>query len=304
MTQRKALVMVAGGIKEMPLGDHLQGQMPGIEEGFDSLLRAFVESAAGETLRAAIDPTGQYSSLYPLLDFRRSAWLSSGSNTTTWSYIGFPQPSSTGTPAAVNPSDGTVYSMLRGMNHPTTRTAGTLGGVRIASIGCKMGGSSGNPGGGFISYMKYGIGDAVSGARQFCGVSSSTGAPTNVNPNTLTNSIGFGADGTNANMRLFYGGSSAQTPIDMGANFPINSANQVYDQLLISYPLLGTCLGYSLRNIVTGNVSHGALTGKTQGTQLPATSTLLTAIQMWRTNNATAQQATLKVAESQLYVPF
>ncbi len=302
MTQRKALVMVAGGIKEMPLGDHLQGQMPGIEEGFHSLLRAFVESAAGETLRAVIDPGGAYSSLFPLLDFRRRSELSAGVNSTTWTFVGFSTPTATGTPAAQTPSDGTVYSMLRGIDHPTTSTAGTLGGTRIPSVMCKMGAAAGNPGGGFVLYMKYGIGDGNIVGRQFCGLSSATGAPTNVNPNTLTNSIGFGSEGTTGNMMLFYGGSSAQTAIDLGSSFP-SSGPVVYDQLIVCHPLIGTAIGYALRNIGTAALATGALTGKTQGTHLPASTTLL-APRLWRCNNATASVMTLRIAETQLYVPF
>lgn len=272
------------------------------QRSFAALLSFFVESGHGETLRSIADPGDAYDSLYPLLDFSREGWMDAGAGSTSWSYKGMQVPTAVGTPTARTPSDGSVISMLKGMNHPSTSTAGTLGGTRIPTVHCKIGG--GNPGGGFIHYAKYGFTDAVSGARQFVGLRSSTSAPTNVNPNTLTNSIGFGADGSGANMKLFYGGSAAQTPVDLGVNFPATTANQVYEHLIISMPGINNAFGYFMKNIVTGLAIGGVLSGLSAGVQIPASSTLLTPVQAWRTNNATASAVTLVLSEFGLFKSF
>lgn len=269
---------------------------------FAKLLTLFAESEHGESLRAIGDPVDAYDSVIPLLNFRREAWMDAGPGTTSWSFKGFQTPTAVGTPTSRTPADGSVISMLKGINHPSTGTAGTLGGTRIPTVHCKIGG--GNPGGGFVCYAKYGFTDAVSGARQFVGLRSSTSAPTNVNPNTLTNSIGFGADGSGANMKLFYGGSAAQTPIDLGSNFPATTANQVYEQLIISLWDIPNAFAYFLGNVSTGLAIGGVLSGLTAGTQLPASSTLLTPVQAWRTNNATASAVTLVLSQFILYTPF
>jgi hypothetical protein len=144
--------------------------------------------------------------------------------------------------------------------------------------------------GGFTKIIRFGIADAaaVDGARMFVGVSSSTAAATNVEPSTLTNSIGVGHGAADTTLRLYFGGSAAQAPIDLGANFPANTrSTDAYELALFASPNL-TSVGYMVTRLNTGNVASGLLTGETAGVQLPAPTTLLTYHKAWRTNNTTA----------------
>jgi len=144
--------------------------------------------------------------------------------------------------------------------------------------------------GGFYKIIRFGISDAaaVSGARMFVGMSSSTAAATNVEPSTLTNCIGIGHGASDTNLRIFFGGSSAQTSIDLGSSFPANTRNvDAYELALFAPPSVAE-VRYEVTNISTGIVATGTLGPGTAGVTLPASTTLLTYANNWRTNNATA----------------
>lgn len=89
-------------------------------------------------------------------------------------------------------------------------------------------------------------------------------------------------------MHIYYGGSTAQAPIDLGANFPANTRNtDVYELVLFAPSNSNNTVSYEVTRLNTGDVATGTLTG-TAGTALPSSSTLLSYQRLWRTNNATA----------------
>lgn len=138
--------------------------------------------------------------------------------------------------------------------------------------------------------FRFGISDAslVASPRMFLGMSSSVATPTNVEPSTLTNVIGVGMGAADTNLKIFYGGSAAQTPIDLGTNFPVTTAtNQGYEVIFSNSYTSSNSVSYQVTNLNTGTVATGTLTAATPGTQLPASTTFL-GHQLWRTNNATA----------------
>ena len=151
--------------------------------------------------------------------------------------------------------------------------------------------------GGFYKICRFGTSDAatVAGARMFVGVSSTTSAPTNVEPSTLTNSIGVGHGASDTNLKIYYGGSAAQTPIDLGSNFPANTlSTDVYELALFAPASSNNTVYYEVNRINTGDVATGTLTG-TAGTVLPSSSTLLAYQRAWRCNNATAKAVGLDI---------
>jgi len=108
----------------------------------------------------------------------------------------------------------------------------------------------------------------------------------------LTNSIGVGQGAADTNLKVYYGGSAAQTAIDLGASFPTNTSNtDWYELTLFAPPTSNNTVYYQVIRLNTGDKSSGTLTG-TAGTVLPSNTTLL-ALRNWRTNNATASIVTL-----------
>jgi hypothetical protein len=204
-------------------------------------------------------------------------------------------PTSVGNTSLSTPASGRNNREARRGRTTTAATAGLACGYTYAQALFSLGGvaNAGNNSG-FRATFRWAPSDAIgNGALSFCGVSSNVSAPVaTTNPNTFTNSIGIGADGTSANAQLFYGGSAAQTQIDLGANFPINgNGTQIFELIIYAPPDLNNkvyvrteCLHVSTGD---SHVSEQILTAATPGTQLPANTTFL-APRNFRSNNATA----------------
>jgi len=177
-------------------------------------------------------------------------------------------------------------------------TAGSLTSVyhnSTSSRFCSVG-SSGY--GGFLFIARFGTSDAatVSGARMFVGLSTIVTAPTNVDPGAQINQIGVAQLSTSTNLHIVFGGSAAQTPIDLGAAWPANRLSQdMYELLLFSSRSDNTKVTYRVTNLDTGSVAQGTLTNTTPGTTLPAKTTTL-AFRNYRTNNATALAVGLDIS--------
>lgn len=196
-----------------------------------------------------------------------------------------------GTATAVNVATTRFYTRISRLTYLGAAAAGSLVSLRITAAKYTLGVPGAVPMGGFFFVLRFGCSDpaTVAGARQFVGVSSSTSAPTNVEPSTLTNAIGVGHGAADTNLKIFYGGSAAQTPIDLGANFPANTlSTDAYELILWAPPNANNTVGYKVTRLNTGHVAEGALTAATPGTQLPANTTLLAGPLLWRSNNATA----------------
>lgn len=146
--------------------------------------------------------------------------------------------------------------------------------------------------GGFYFVCRFGISDltTVANSRMFVGLSKSVVAPTNVEPSTLLNSIGLGHGAADANMKLYWAGSTSQTPIDLGSNFP-KTNNQGYELVLYNEIGVNDKIHYIVRNINTNTEVFGTLTG-TVGTQILSSASgktgLINPLWAYRTNNTTA----------------
>jgi hypothetical protein len=130
--------------------------------------------------------------------------------------------------------------------------------------------------GGFYFIAKFGDQDTTAATRFFCGFSSTVTANIPGEPSTFTNAIGVGYGTADTNYKIFYGGSAAQTPIDLGSSFPCKLANTTpMEVILFAPPNASNTVHYRITVLSTGNTTSGALTAATIGTQLPANTTLL-----------------------------
>lgn len=268
-------------------------------------MRLYAKSIAGRLMPKWIGPSGLDQVAQPLIAQNKVAWWNpAGSSTTAPGILGMPALTvvSNGGSALVSKAVATtnLFTRLKRTGVISTTTAGTLGSLYQTVAQYTIGNGSGL--GGFTYVARFGTSDAatVAGAREFVGMSSSVAAPTSVEPSTLTNSIGIGHGASDTNLKLYYGGSAAQTPIDLGANFPANTlSTDMYELILYAPTNSNNTVGYKVTRLNTGNVAEGTFTAATPGTQLPAATTLL-APRFWRTNNATALAVGLDVAS--LYI--
>lgn len=259
-------------------------------------MNLYAKAIAGRMMLKQQGPSGLTTTLQPFLARNKIGyWCPPGNAVTVPGVLGFTGFSTAGTVTAANVATTNLFTRMRRLSLVSTTTAGTLGSARVAQAQITLGDGDGN--GGFYKIIRFGCSDAatVSGARQFTGVSATTGAPTNVEPSTLLNCIGVGNGAADTNLMLYHGGSVAQAPIDLGANFPANTLSaDVYEMALFAPSTSAGTVYYEITRINTGDVATGVLVDSS-GVGLPAQQTLLTYSWNFRTNNATALAVSLDI---------
>ena len=258
-------------------------------------LNFFAMKLAGKMLPGFRGPKGADKALQAFLGQGQTAtFMPVGNNNGNTTLLGMMSPTTGGfSNTTRNVATTNYFGRTRRMGHVSAATAAAVGqfrGVTQYTIGDLAAKNSG-----FFMTLRFGISDAaaVAGARMLMGVSS-LGAPTNVEPATLLNTIGVGHGAADTNLRLYFGGSAAQTPIDLGANFPTNTLSVDMYELALFAPWDEQVVYWQVTRLNTGHVASGVLSG-TVGTALPAATTLL-AHWGYRTNNATALAVGLDVA--------
>lgn len=257
-------------------------------------LTVYAKAAAQRMLLKIVGPSGLDTSLQPILARNKVGMFTPPGNAATVATMGaYTAPTATGTATTRAVTTANLFARMRRLGYVSAATAGSLTGARVTVAQITAGGAQGA---GFFKVIRFGVSDAVvvSGARMFVGVSASVAAPTNVEPSTLTNVIGVGGGAADSNLKLYYGGSAAQPPIDLGANFPSTTSNtDVYELILFSPPNTADVY-YEVNRLNTGDSAGGVLANN-GGVGLPSTTTLLTYLQAWRCNNTTAQAVGLDI---------
>lgn len=260
---------------------------PAPSSGYVSI---FGRTIANRNMTAQIGPTGLSTALQPFLARNKVGyWDPSGNSATVPGIFGILAPTTVGTATARTVAVTSLSTRMRRLGYVSAATAGSLAGgyTTAAQFTCGSGSADGS---GFFYVVRWIPSDAatVSGERNFVGLSSSVAAPTNVDPSTLTNTIGVGQQATDATqLYLFTGGSSAQTPVALGAtNFPGATLSTVAYELAIFAPnSVANTYYYQVTNISTGALTTGTLSGG--AIVIPQNATLL-AHRAWTCNNATA----------------
>ena len=233
---------------------------------------------------AFIGPSGLDSILQPFIARNKLGyWNPPGNANTTPGVFGL-NVSGTGTATARNVAATNLFTRVKRLGYVSAATAAALAGLRFSSAQFTTGDGAGL--GGFTLVVRFGIAAFTADARCFVGMRNSTSAPSNVEPATITQCVGLGFGAADATMRLFYGGTAAQAPIDLGANFPARTANaDFYELALFASPNEAGTISWQVTRLNTGDVAQGTLTGT--AAQVPA-STVFLALNSFITNNATA----------------
>lgn len=256
-------------------------------------VKVFGRSIASRMMTAFMGPSGLDSALQPSLARNKVGWwCPPGNSTTVPGVLGLPALTATGTATTRNVATTNMATRMRRLGYVSAAGAGSLAGARAAIAQYTIG-NGGSPAlGGFFVTYRFVPSDAatVAGRRMFVGLLSATGAPTNVEPSTLTNCVGVAQLSSSSNLHIVYGGSAAQTPIDLGASFPAGTLSvDVYDLTIFASPTGD--LYYSVTRLNTGDVAEGQLAG-VAGVAIPASTTLL-CLSAWVCNNATALAAAI-----------
>ena len=258
-------------------------------------LTLYSKALAGRIMPKIVGPSGLDTALQPLLARNKVGMFTPPGNATTAAVLGaYTAPTAIGTATARNVATANMFTRMRRIGYVSAATAGALCGARAPSTQVTTGGVG--AGSGFFKIMRFGISDAVvvSGARMFVGMAASVSAPTNVEPSTLTNCIGVGCRTADTRLQLFYGGTAAQLPIDLGANFPVDTTTTDVYELALFAPPDTSDVHWEVTRLNTGDAVSGTILSA-GGVASPAGTTLLSYLMAWRTNNATAAAVGLDI---------
>lgn len=221
-------------------------------------------------------------------------WNPPGSSTSLPGIFGIVAPVPLGTATTRGIATSNLLTRTRRLGYVSAATAGSLAGHYSSVNQFTIGDGAGL--GGFLLVIRFGVSDgaSVNGARMFAGLRNVVSAPANTEPSTLTNVIGLAQLSSSSNLQIVYGGSAAQTPIDLGSSFPAGTLSADAYELVLSAQGGSQTVGYRVERLNTGHVAAGTLAG-TVGTVLPAASTLLSHA-VWRCNNATALAVGIDIA--------
>ena len=237
-------------------------------------LKLFGKKRGGRMMAAMIGPNGIDASLQPHSGMNAVSKWQPGGNSTTITAVGDAALTATGTATAANVATTNRHTYMRRLEYLVTTAATTaVAGFRAAAAKWGIGGAAAGDGG-FHMICRWGpaTGVATSTSRAFVGLASVTTAPTDVEPSTITNIFGMGWDAADTNIQLMYRGAGAVTKVDLGASFPVPTADRtkVYELALFSPPGTTQSVSYEITDLATGAVATGTIT-----TNLPAAATFL-----------------------------
>ena len=286
MADRKPIVNSSGTIGELVSTDSLL--VPSIT--FPDLDVVTVKTFAGKSTLDLAAISGFGAGLVQSSMARKKIYsvMPAGAYNTNLSVFGAGPVTVQGNNTTRTPANTNMFTRTRRHGTVSNATAGSICGYRFGDPLLWLGNGSGL--GGFFKCMRFGCSDAatVSGARQFVGTATTGSAATDVEPSTLLNCIGVGNGASDTNLQLFYGGSTAQTPIDLGSNFPANTLSaDLYELTLYSPPELLTTIYVRVERLNTGHVFETTISTASSAV-LPAVTFKLNLIWAYRSNNATA----------------
>lgn len=187
----------------------------------------------------------------------------------------------TGTTLSRTPANtGWLDSQVRAGQQTVAASAGSVAGLNDSILIHFLGNASNR--GGFLFIQRFGLPTVVSDERLFFGLRGDVSAPTNVDPSSLINIIGVGADGTDTNLQVMRNdGSGTATKTNLGGSFPAKTAGVAYE-VVLDCLRNASAVNYTVRRLDTvGTPARGTLS-----TDLPATSQMLARF-AYITNNAT-----------------
>lgn len=228
--------------------------------------------------------------LQPMLARNRVGyWNPPGNANTVPGVFGITAFTAIGTATARNVATTSLATRMRRLGYPSAATAAAFAGVRTGVAQFTAGSGVIRSGSGFTLIERWveSTPAVVAGQRAFAGVSSSTSAPSNVEPSTLTNSIGIGQLSTDATQWYWIqGGSAAQIAIPVGTNIgaPGTASNTVWELAIYCPTMTANTFYLQLTNVSTGVTSSITMSGT--AAQVPQSTTLL-AFRHWACNNAT-----------------
>lgn len=182
-----------------------------------------------------------------------------------------------GTAGASNVALNQYGEMRRRIQFAGSAATNSIGGVRGSANMWRVGRDANAPGGFWAVLTGGNAGGANTTRRSFMGMIP-TAAFTDVEPSSLTNMIGMGADAADANFQLMYNDASGTaTKVDLGSGFARATGSRNYiDELRLYSPNSNTqSVSYRAIRYGANSKTISAEASGTITTDLPSVSTLL-----------------------------
>lgn len=247
----------------------------------------FFSRHRGRRLPAFIGPNGQDSQLQPAIFTNRIARVNTVNAVATPQFDGIAV-TNIAAPTAVTMATTNFYTAMTRHRYASIATAGNAAGFRSANAQWFTSATA-NMGGVFM-VCRFGLNAITATNRIFIGFSTTTAAlAAATNPSALLNMFGFAADSAHTTFRFMNNaGAGTATAVDLGANFPAQTAATYFYEFRIFIPSgSGNTLYWAAIRLNDGVVVQGGPIT----TNLPAVGSLL-AFHFHHSNGTTATAVT------------
>lgn len=209
--------------------------------------RLFAKSQGGRVMPAFMGPSGLDSVLQPHLAKNGWAMWKPAGQSTTIQASGAAALTVVGTATTKNYATTSLHTRCTGVDFLVTTAATTaVAGYRATTNVYRVTD-------GFHMFFRVSpaTGGTVATGRFFAGMSTSTAAPTDVNPSTLTQICGVGyAKGTDTNWQIYFGGT-ATAKVDTGMAVPAADRTGPFTVIVFAPPG-GAYIGVRIVDEATG----------------------------------------------------
>lgn len=266
----------------------------------DNRLRIIAKDTGGRTVPEVI---GWYGDRFPLQESTAyntvSFWQAAG-NSTVVTMAGITT-TATGTVTQANIGFTNIHTFTKRLEYAvTTASATAVAGLRQTALQYVCG--SGSIGGfHFVATFGPSRGVAANATRRFfAGMTSTTAAPTDVQPSTwAADAIGVGADSTDTEWQIMHRtGTGAMTKVNTGITKSTSDSTTMYRLSIFSPKQGGARVFVRFENLGTGEVFNRTIT-----TSLPALSTPLT-WQIWTSVGGTSSVIGVSIARVYISTPY
>ena len=247
----------------------------------DGFISVYAKKLGGRTMLVQQGPSGLDTTLQPNLGGNKiGIWSPPGNAGTVPVVFGIGTLTTVGTVTTRTAAVTNFATRLLRLGYVSAATAGALTSLRETLTKYTTGAGTGL--GGFFYRLRFVPSNAatVAGERFFAGLSANTAAASNVEPNTLINSIGVCQLSTSANLNVYSGGASPGTAVDLGSNFPANTLSADAYEFSMFAASDGS-VKWQVDRLGTAFTANGTFASA------PTSSTFI-GHQIWKTNNATA----------------
>jgi hypothetical protein len=245
-------------------------------------------------------PTGVSSVLQPHIAEKSISIWEGIANSASFSSFGFPAPTVLGTLTAVGVTTTNILTAMRRVQVVSAAAAGSLAEIRANAAQVHRG--AGTPLGGFYLACKFGFSAVPAGRRWFLGLIPNAAA-TNVDPSTLINMCGVGQDTADTQIQFMYNDGSGTATKSVGTSGQSTpTTSKAYLFTMFCAPS-GSDIVMGLEDLGTANYTEHSTAGGGAPTNIPVTTTLLTA-KFWACNNATASAVSFDVGSLYLETDY